>query len=283
VGSDDFPTDRYVAEGIAAERGLTVRWVRTDPAAGATAEQVGEAVGPQTALVLLSHVAYRSAWIADAPAITEIAHAAGALVLWDLSHSVGSVELHLDEWGVDLAVGCSYKYLNGGPGAPAFGYVRRDLQTDLQQPVWGWIGRRDAFVMGPGYEPAEGIRSVLSGTPPVLAMVPLRAYLDVLEQVGMAAVRAKSQLLTAYALELADAWLPGVELVSPRDPERRGGHLTLRRSGFRDVLGRLWDRGVLPDFREPDDLRLGLAPLSTSFVEVHDGMAVLRELAARQD
>ena len=279
VGTDDFPTDRYVVEGIAAERGLTVRWVRTEQAAGVTVEQVADAVGPQTALVVCSHVAYRSAWIADAAAITQVAHDAGALVLWDLSHSVGSVPLELDAWGVDLAVGCSYKYLGGGPGAPAFGYVRRELQDVLQQPVWGWIGRRDAFVMGPGYEPAPGIRSFLSGTPPVLAMVPLRASLELLEQVGMPAVRAKSQLLTAYALELADAWLPGVELVSPRDPARRGGHVTLRRPGFRDALGPLWDGGVLPDFREPDDLRIGLAPLSTSFAEVHEGMARLAEVA----
>ena len=280
VDSDNFPTDRYVVEGIAAERGRTVRWIETDPARGVTPEQVADAVGPDTALVLLSHVAYRSAWVADAPAITRLVHDAGALVLWDLSHSVGSVELELDAWEVDLAVGCTYKYLNGGPGAPAFAYVRRDLQDRLQQPVWGWIGRKDAFVMGPGYEPAAGIRSVLSGTPPVLAMVPLLAYLDVLEEVGMPAVRAKSVQLTGYALELADAWLPGVELVSPREAGRRGGHLTLRRPGFRELLGPLWDRGVLPDFREPDDLRIGLAPLSTSFVEVHDGMALLRELAA---
>jgi kynureninase len=277
VDTDNFPTDRYVVEGIAAERGLTARWVETDPATGITPEQVAGAVGPGTALVLLSHVAYRSAWIAHAEAITRLAHDAGALVLWDLSHSVGSVEVALDDWGADLAVGCTYKYLNGGPGAPAFAYVRRDLQGRLQQPVWGWIGRRDAFVMGPGYEPAPGIRSVLSGTPPILAMVPLLAYLDVLEQVGMPAVRAKSVQLTAYALELVDAWLPDVDLVSPREPAQRGGHLTLRRPGFRDVLGPLWEQGVIPDFREPDDLRLGLAPLSTSFVEVHDGMAALRD------
>lgn len=279
VSTDDFPTDRYVVEGIAAERDLALRWIGTDPAAGVTPGQVADAVGPQTALVLLSHVAYRSAWIADAADITQIAHAAGAFVLWDLSHSVGSVPVRLDEWGADLAVGCGYKYLNGGPGAPAFGYVRRDLQHVLQQPVWGWMGRESAFEMGPGYEPAAGVRSVLSGTPPILAMVPLLAFLDLLEEVGMPAVRAKSELLTAYALELADAWLPGVELVSPRQPERRGGHLTLRRRGFRQVLDRLWDSGVLPDFREPDDIRIGLAPLSTSFVEVHAGMAALRDAA----
>ena len=126
--------------------------------------------------MVFSHVAYRSGFIADCAAITAIAHDAGALVLWDLSHSVGSVPLALDEWGVDLAVGCTYKYLNGGPGAPAFAYVRAGLP--VQQPIWGWMGRRDPFEMGPGYQPAEGVRSMLSGTPPILAMVPLLASLD---------------------------------------------------------------------------------------------------------
>jgi kynureninase len=280
VDTDNFPTDRYVVEGIAAERGLTLRWVETDPAAGVTTGQVAGAVGPDTALVLFSHVAYRSGWIADAAAITALAHDAGALVLWDLSHSAGSVPVALDAWGADLAVGCTYKYLNGGPGSPAFGYVRRDLQDAVQQPIWGWMGRRDAFAMGPGYEPEPGVRSVLSGTPPILAMVPLTAFLDVLDEVGMAAVRAKSVRLTGFALELADAWLAplGVAVASPRDPARRGGHLTLRRPGFRAVLDRLWERGVLPDYREPDGIRVGLAPLSTSFTEVHDGIAALVEL-----
>ncbi len=278
LDTDNFPTDRYVLEGIAAERGARLRWIETDPAAGITAEQVAAAVGPDTALVLFSHVAYRSGWIADAPAITRIAHDAGALVLWDLSHSVGSVELELDAWGVDLAVGCTYKYLNGGPGSPAFGYVRRGLHDTLRQPIQGWMGRHDPFEMGPGYTPAAGVRGIVSGTPPILATVPLLASLEMLEEAGIAAVRAKSRALTAYALELVDAWLPGVEVVSPRDPDRRGGHLTIRRPGFREVLDALWERGVIPDYREPDGIRLGLAPLSTAFTEVHDGLEILRDL-----
>jgi kynureninase len=278
LDTDNFPTDRYVAEGIAAERGARLRWIETDPAAGITADQVAAAAGPDTALVLLSHVAYRSGWIADAASITRIAHDAGALVLLDLSHSVGSVELELDAWGVDLAVGCTYKYLNGGPGSPAFGYVRRGLHDRLRQPVQGWMGRHDPFAMGPGYVPAAGIRGIVSGTPPILAAVPLLAGLEMLEEAGIAAVRAKSRALTAFALDLVDAWLPGVEVVSPRDPERRGGHVTLRRAGFREVLDALWERGVIPDYREPDGIRIGLAPLSTSFTEVHDGLAVLRDL-----
>ena len=283
LDTDNFPTDRYVLEGIAAERGLLLRWVETDRAAGITPEQVAEVVGPQTALVVFSHVAYRSGFLADAAAITQVAHDAGALALWDLSHSVGSVPLELDAWGVDLAVGCSYKYLNGGPGAPAFAYVaERHLRGDarLQQPVWGWIGRADPFEMAPGYVPAEGVRSLLSGTPPVLAMVPLSAGLDLLEEAGIAAVREKSRLLTAFALELVDALLAehGVTVATPRDPERRGSHVTLRRPDFRGITDLLWERGVIPDFRGPDGLRLGLSPLSTSFAEVHAGLVVLRDV-----
>jgi kynureninase len=281
LDAGDFPTDRYVLEGIATERGLQLRWLDTDPDAGVTVQQVADAVGSSTALVALSHIAYRSAWVVDAAAVTEVAHAAGALVLWDLSHSVGLTHVRLDGWGADLAVGCGYKYLNGGPGAPAFGYLRRGLQGELRQPVQGWIGRRDPFVMGPGYDPADGVRSLLSGTPPILAMVPLACALDLLEESGVDAVRAKSHELTAFALELVDAWLVplGVEVASPRDPERRGGHLMIRRPGLREVVDRAWQRGVIPDYREPDGIRIGLAPLSTTFGEVCRGMAVLRELA----
>ena len=282
LDTDNFPTDRYVLEGVAAERGLTLRWVVTDPEEGIRPEQLTDVVSERTALVAFSHVAYRSAWLADVPAITTVAHEAGALVLWDLCHSAGSVEIRLDDWDVDLAVGCTYKYLNGGPGAPAFGYVRQDLLSQLRQPIWGWMGRRDSFEMAPGYEPADGIRRVLSGTPPILAMVPLLATLDLIESAGMPAVRTKSVQLTEYAMTLYDAWLAasGVRLASPRDSAHRGGHVTLRRSDFRSLLEPLWERGVLPDFRAPDGIRIGLSPLSTSFAEVHAGMEVLRELVA---
>jgi kynureninase len=280
LDTDNFPTDRYVLEGIAAERGLTLEWIETDPAAGITPDQVAERVDAETALVLFSHVAYRSGWAADVPAITAAAHEAGALALWDLCHSAGSVPIELDAWGVDLAVGCTYKYLNGGPGAPAFAYARAGLLGELRQPIQGWMGHRASFDMGPGYEPAAGSRSLLSGTPPILAMVPLHANLDLLEEAGIGGVREKSLLLTDYALELADAWFAplGVSVVSPRAPERRGGHVTLRRAGFAELLGPLWDSGVIPDYRRPDGLRIGPAPLSTSFAEVHAGLARLREL-----
>ncbi len=157
LDTDNFPTDRYILEGIAAERGLALRWIETDADAGVSEEQVRAAVTENTALVVFSHVAYRSGFLADARAITRAAHEVGALVLWDLSHSVGSVPLTLDEWEVDLAVGCTYKYLNGGPGSPAFGYVNARHHGALQQPIWGWLGRRDAFDMADGYDPAPGM------------------------------------------------------------------------------------------------------------------------------
>ncbi|HWS32796.1 MAG TPA: aminotransferase class V-fold PLP-dependent enzyme [Actinoplanes sp.] len=280
LDTDNFPTDRYVLEGIAAERGLRLKWIETDPATGIDPEQVAGAVDADTALVLFSHVAYRSGWLADVAEINRVVHAAGALAMWDLCHSAGSVPIRLDEWGVDLAVGCTYKYLNGGPGAPAFAYVRRELLGELRQPIQGWMGHRAVFEMGPGYEAAEGARALLSGTPPILAMVPLHANLDMLATAGIEAVRAKSLLLTGYVLDLADEWLApfGVEVVSPRDPARRGGHVTLRREGFQSLLTPLWDSGVIPDYRRPDGLRIGPAPLSTSFTEVYQGLRVLREL-----
>ncbi|MEU4557073.1 kynureninase [Actinoplanes sp. NPDC023936] len=280
LDTDNFPTDRYVLEGIAAERGLELVWISTDPVTGVHPAQVAEVVDERTALVLFSHVAYRSGWLADIPEINRIAHEAGALTMWDLCHSAGSVPVSLDEWGVDLAVGCTYKYLNGGPGAPAFAYLRRELQDELRQPITGWMGHRAAFEMGHGHEPAPGVRALLSGTPPILAMVPLHANLDMLAEAGIEAVRAKSLLLTGYVLDLADALLAGhgVEVVSPRDPARRGGHVTLRRPGFEQFLEPLWDSGVIPDYRRPDGLRIGPAPLSTSFTEVHQGLSVLRDL-----
>jgi kynureninase len=285
LDTDNFPTDRYVLEGIAAERGLTLRWIETDERAGVGVDQVRDAVGPQTALAVFSHVAYRSGFIADAPAITSVVHEAGGLVLWDLCHSGGSVPVSLDGWGADLAVGCTYKYLNGGPGSPAWAYVARRHQGTLRQPVWGWMGRRDAFEMGPGYLPAEGMSSFISGTPPILAMVPLEASLDLLEQAGIEAVRAKSVQLTEFVIRLADVLLSplGVELASPRDVAVRGGHVTLRRNGFRQVTAALWADGVIPDYRDPDGLRIGVSPLSTSFAEVAAGMVALRDAVVELD
>ncbi len=278
---DNFPSDRYVAEGVAAERGMTLRWVEVDTARGVTPAQVAEAVGPSTAVVLLSHVAYRSGWVAEAEEITRLVHDAGALVLWDTCHSAGSVPVRADDWGWDAAVGCDYKYLNGGPGAPAHAYLAarlHDLPT-LRQPVQGWMGRREPFAMAQGYEPEAGVRSLVSGTPPVLGMVPLRLALAMLEEAGIETVREKSLRLTDLVLAVVDAWPAelGVAVASPREHARRGGHVTLRHPRFQEVTARLWERGVIPDFRGPDGLRLGPAPLSTRFTEVWDGLEVVQE------
>jgi kynureninase len=278
LSDDDFPTDRYLLEGIAAETGCTLRWIPTEPDGGVSVEQVTGVVGPRTALVALSHVTYRSGYLADAAAITGAVHDAGALVCWDLCHSVGAVPVELDAWGADLAVGCTYKYLGGGPGSPAFAYVAARHHGVLRQPVQGWFGREDLFAMRAGYVPAAGVRQFLSGTPPVLALVPLRVGLDLYAEAGIGAVRTKSEALTAFAVEIADATLAplGVELASPRDPARRGGHVTLRHPDAREIVAQLWARGVVPDFRAPDGIRIGLAPLSTSFGEVAAGMGALR-------
>ncbi|MBC9956644.1 kynureninase [Yimella sp. cx-51] len=279
LDTDNFPTDRYVLEGISRERGFELRWIDADPDTGVTVDQVREVVGERTALVVLSHVAYRSAWLADMPAITQVVKDAGAVMLWDLCHSAGVVPMQLDEWGVDLAVGCSYKYLNGGPGAPAFGYVARHQQGRLHQPVQGWMGRAEPFEMAPGYQPAPGIRSFVSGTPPIVGMVPVRAGVEMVERAGVDAIRTKSVRLTEFAIELHDAWLAplDVRLATPRDPERRGGHITLCRSDFRQVYRKLWADGVIPDFRSPDGIRVGLAPLTTTYADVVTSMRMIRD------
>ncbi|WP_458778993.1 kynureninase [Arthrobacter sp. D3-16] len=279
LDTGNFPTDRYLVEGIALEEGLTLRWIETDPAGGVTVDQVREAAGPRTAVVLLSHIAYRSGHLADLPGITAAVHDAGALVVWDLCHSAGSVEIALDDAGVDFAAGCTYKYLNGGPGSPAFAYVNHRHLASLNQPIWGWMGRKDAFEMASGYEPAAGIRGFLSGTPAIFGMLAMQGTLDLIEKATMAAIREKSVKLTAFAIEIFEAWLAplGVELASPREPGDRGSHITLDHPGFaKDSVASLWDGDVIPDFRAPHGIRVGLSPLSTSFAEVLHGMAAIR-------
>ncbi len=275
-----FPTDRYIVEGIAADRGLTVRWIDTPHDAGITPDLVAEVVGPQTAVTVFCSVTYRSAWLADIEAITRVVHDAGALTIWDLCHSAGVVPTPLDEWGVDLAVGCGYKYLNGGPGAPAFLYVRSELQGELRQPIQGWLGSAAPFEMGQGYTPAPGIRAFLSGTPPMVGMQPMRDMIALIDEVGLDAVRAKSIALTEYALELVDELLPHAVVASPRDAARRGGHITIDHPSFAALMPRLWEAGVIPDFRRPDGIRLGLSPLSTSFAEVEAGIQAIAALGA---
>jgi kynureninase len=215
-------------------------------------------------------------------AINALVHDAGALALWDLSHSAGSVPLALDADGADLAVGCTYKYLNGGPGAPAYMYARRELQDELRQPIWGWLGRRDPFEMEQGYVPAAGARALLSGTPPVLALAAVDEGVRLVAEAGIDAIRSKGIALTEFAISLADEVLGpfGVWVASPRDPGRRGAHVALSHPDAKRLCAELIERSVIPDFRRPDVIRFGFSPLTTRYVDVWDGVDTLRSLLA---
>jgi kynureninase len=276
----NFPTDRFVLEGIAAELGMRLTWLEADRASGVTVDQVAEVINSGTALILLSDVAYRSGYLADVPAITALAHDHDALMLWDLCHSAGVIPQRLDEWQVDLAVGCTYKYLNGGPGSPAFGYVRADLHNTLRQPIQGWMGSADPFAMGERYTPSDGIRRFLSGTPSIIGMLAMQDMLALIEQARLEAIRAKSIALTEFAIQVSDELLSplGVRLASPRESTQRGSHVTLEHPEFGAATALLWELGVIPDFRSPNGLRIGLSPLSTSFREVHRGLTAVRDL-----
>ena len=280
--ADDFPTDRYIVAGVARDRGMTVREIPADLDEGIDPAVLAAALYERVAVVVLSHVAYRSGALADLAAVTRLVHDAGALVLWDLSHSVGAVPAGLSDAGADLAVGCSYKYLNGGPGAPAFLYVRRDLQEELRSPIQGWFGARDQFAMGPAYEPAPGIERFGVGTPPVLAMAALDVGARLIAEAGVERLASKGRALTALLVELADAWLvpSGVQLASPMDAGRRGSHVTLAHPQAWQLTQALIERRVVPDFRTPDRLRLGPAPIYTRFVDVWDAMDRLRTVLA---
>ncbi len=282
VDRDNFPTNRYVAESLARDLDLELIWLQAEPGSGITVEDVAAVVDDDTAVVTLSHVAYHSGFLADAKAITETAHQAGALVVWDLCHSVGSTEINLDDWDVDFAVGCTYKFVGAGPGAPALIYVNRKHHEHIDQPIWGWLGRKDSFEMEQGFIPANGVRSMISGTPAVLGILAVREGAAVIAEAGIGAIRAKAVALTEMVIALTDEWLvpQGFSLGSPRDSNRRGGHVSINRSDAREVCGRLIEAGVLADFRAPESIRIGLSPLPTSFTEVWDSLDVIRKLTA---
>ena len=280
--SENFPTDRYVVEGLARERGLTLRMVRSDPVEPLTAQMVSDAIDGDVAFVTFSHVSFASGAIADMPAITDLVHRAGALVLWDLSHTVGSYPVELDASNVDLAVGCTYKYVNAGPGAPAFLYVNRVRQSELRQPIWGWFGQRDQFEMGPAYDPEPGIGQFLVGTSPAIGVAAVDEGVKLLAEAGIGRLRAKGVALTSLLIDLHDAWLAGLgfRIGSPRDPSTRGSHVALRHPQARNLCTSLIESGVVPDFRTPDRLRFGPAPITTRFVDVWDAMDCLRRIAS---
>jgi kynureninase len=278
----NFPTDRYVLEGLCDERGLELRWIEADDLLGPQPADVEAALTDgAAAVVVLSHVAYRSGALADLEGITEVARRHDAHVVWDLSHSVGAVDVNLDGAGVELAVGCSYKYVNGGPGAPAWLYVAESIQPRLRSPIWGWFGQDDQFAMERDYAPAEGVARFAAGTPPVLGIAAVQEGAKLLAEAGMQRVRAKSLGLTGLVVELFDAWLAplGFELGSPREPARRGSHVSLRHPEAWPINRALIERAkVIGDFRGPDSIRLGIAPLYVSYADVWDALDRLRGL-----
>jgi kynureninase len=278
----NFPTDRYVLEGL----GELVQF-ESDGVEGPTPEDVRSACeGRPVSLVCLSHVAYRSGALADLVEITRAAHDAGALMLWDVSHSAGAVPIELDAAGADLAVGCTYKYLNAGPGAPAFLYVRRELQQELLSPIWGWFAQRDQFEMGPAYDPVPGIGRFLAGTPPILDLTAVDTGVGLVAEAGIEALREKSVALTELFVRLHDERLVphGFELGSPRDPTRRGGHVSVRHPEAWRLCRALIERArVVPDFRRPDSIRFGFPPLYTRFVEVWDAVDRLARIVESRE
>jgi kynureninase len=283
----NFPSDLYILQGAIDLLGGARRLALVDSPDGiAIPEGAVEAViDRDTALVSLTHVAFKSAFMYDMARVTRAAHRAGALALWDLSHSTGAVPLDLNGWEVDLAVGCTYKYLNGGPGAPAFLYVRRDLQKQLNQPIWGWFAAQDPFAFELEFNPAGDISRFKVGTPPMLSLKALEPALDILLEAGVEAIRAKSVRQTEYLIALADQWLAplGFELGTPRQAERRGSHISLRHpEGYRITQALIGSPPpavkVIPDFRAPDNIRLGVAPLYTTFSEIYRALERMRTI-----
>ena len=279
---DNFPTDRYVLAGIAAQRGCELRMIHTDIDEGLAEEALLAALGPDVALVSLSHVAYRSGALADMARITGLVHDAGALMLWDLCHSAGAVPVRLDASEADLAIGCTYKYLNAGPGAPAFLYVSAGLQDRLRQPIWGWFSQRDQFAMGPAYDPVPGIERFATGTPQIIGTVAVAEGTKLLAEAGIDRLREKGVALTSYLIHLADEWLAphGFRLASPRADARRGNHVTLCHHDAWRINQALIGAGVIGDYRTPDRLRLGPVPITTRFTDVWDALDRLRQIAA---
>jgi kynureninase len=285
VVTDDlnFPSDVYLLQGAVKLAGPNYQLQITRSTDGLTVlnDALGEAIDEDTALVTLTHTAFKSGYVYNMDAVTEMAHRAGALMLWDLCHSVGAMPIALNAANADMAVGCTYKYLNGGPGAPAFLYIRRDLQETLFNPIWGWFGQKGQFDMRLDYEPGPGLQRFLAGTPTMLSLAAVEPAVDLLLEAGVERLRAKSVKQTEYLIALWEALLAplGVTLNSPRDPSVRGSHVSLGHpEGLRIDRALIEDMRVIPDFRYPDNIRLGLAPLYTSFAEIHEAITRLRRV-----
>jgi kynureninase len=279
----NFPSDLYILQGCLnlLENKHRLELAPSQDGILPDLQALEALIGPETALVTLSQVVFKSGYLYDVKAITERAHHAGALVLWDLCHAAGVTPVELDDWGVDLAVGCTYKYLNGGPGSPAFLYVRKDLQEQLNSPIWGWWGQHSPFNFDLEYTPAAGIAHFMVSSPPTLSLLAMEASLELLLRAGIPRLRAKSIAQTNYLIELSDHFLSplGFSLGSPRPAKQRGSHVSLHHpEGYRINRALIEAMAVIPDFRQPDNLRLGIAPLYTSFSEIWEAVQRIRHV-----
>ena len=279
VEAQDFPTDRYIAEGLAQLLGpnrCVVKAVAVD--------QLEQALDRDVAVLLLSEVNYRTGYRHDMAALTRSAHAAGALTCWDVAHSAGAMPVTFDQADVDFGVGCGYKFLNGGPGAPAFLYVAKRLQNQVSQPLSGWLGHRQPFDFTPSYQPAEGVLRYQAGTPSVIAMRALEAALDIFDKVSLAALREKSLALTRFFLEClaSQACFESFGVLTPSDPECRGSHIAITHEQGFAIAQALIAAGVIVDFRAPNIIRFGFAPLYNTFEDAARSAAILGAIMAEK-
>jgi kynureninase len=287
----NFPSDLYILQGLVKHFGEGYELVVVSSRDGMTIDtgDLKEKIDGNTALVSLSHVAFKSAFRYNMKEITALVHEKGAMMLWDLSHSIGAVPGELNESNADLAVGCTYKYLNGGPGSPAFLYVRKDLLEKLSSPIWGWFGEKNPFDFALEYRPGEGISRFLAGTPPILSLKAIEPTIDMLNETGMQTIRKKSVAQSEYLMKLAKEllWPLGFQPGSPPDPEKRGSHVSLRHPEAYRICKALIDPHlgevvVIPDFREPDNIRLGITPLYTTYTEIFIAVMEIRNIVEKK-
>lgn len=293
IDSSNFPTDRYILAGIADEMGLNLITLNNDGFGGPgqvdvaadcemiTPEILAPLLNDDIALVTLQAIHYRSGSRPDIKGITDLVRSHGGLVVWDASHAGGAIDLRFDEWGVDLAVGCTYKYGNSGPGSPAWLYVRKEMQTDFLAPIQGWFANDKQFVMGPFFEPAEHIRRFQIASPSIIGIRGVQASYEMIEEAGMVAISHKAALGTELILALYDDWLEplGFTLLTPRDHNQRGGHITVGHPEAKRIAAAMRAfANTIPDYRVPDSIRLAIAPLPTSYTEIWDGISRMRDL-----
>ena len=284
----NFPTDRYILDGIAKQFGLKLVIIDNESAGSAEHERITpEILAPflndDVALVTLEVIQYRSGARNDIKSLTDLVRKHGAFMLWDASHAVGAIEMDFDKNGVDIAVGCTYKYGNSGPGAPAWLYVNKKVQAELQVPIQGWFSQGDQFAMGPDFEKAQGIRGFQIASPSLIGLRCIKSAFTMIEEAGIGAISEKAAIGTEMMIQLFDAWLAelGFTLLTSRNPQERGGHISLGHPDAARICVALREfADVIPDYRTPNSIRLAIAPLPTSYVEVWDGFARIRDLVA---